>query len=267
MFPRRVTLEKIFVLFLASCLVAGCEDPASITGQVVDNFGVPVEGVSVSAEDTWFPAQTGPGGEFAIEHAAGEIALNFSRQGYADANIPLTATEGSRHALDPVSMIVLPPEGGPYLQGPSTYIPLAQATVSASHGGLIFFTNVEFEITFDSDEAAQLDLIREELSMLSSDAIHVFDTAGMERLPLEANFGTNSLGSVSRLSVILQVDMQSTLHFAEENVTALPVGTRRSIAVAPQSLSPDTGYCFIEPGDDLLLVEAPPIGESTAYCF
>lgn len=263
--PRRAL--NLFGLLVFACLGAGCEQRAVISGQVVDNFGAPVEGASVQADDAWFSTTTGPMGQYELRHSAGTFTMHFAKPGYADANIPLTLTAGTQRALDPVPLIALPPDGGLFLQGLQEYIPLARATVSGDIGGMIFLTQVDFGFAFGDDERSRIARLREELAMLPGDAVHIFDTTGIERVPLEADLENNSLGTVGRLSVILQLDMQSTLRFAEESVTEFPTGARRSIAVAPQALTPAQGYCFIAPGEDFLLVKAPAIGESDAYCF
>lgn len=257
---------KACCLLLIAGLLGGCERPAIISGQVIDNFGEPVEGVSVRVAETGPATSTAMDGRFVLERNAGEITLDFSKPGYTATSVSLIAEEGTCYPLDAISTVRIPPEEGTYLQGARDYIPLAPATVISTRGGLLLAEQISFEAEFDDAGEAQLSAVRDALSALSGDAIFVLQTDPRSRFPVAVDLESGAIGQVfsSMMTGFLPLHYIRTI---DETLTEMPEVMVRRVEMAPNAIAAGEAYCFVEAATGLDFGLTPPEGESDAFCF
>ncbi len=132
------TLAGSFILATA----VGCQQmpvgrKAEVTGKIVDNFGGPVSGVSISVSGSNYRATSRGDGSYSIQYAPGQFALHFQKSGYVPAYLHLAlATEGAFPA-DTVVIYKLPAQPGIFFVSPNAYLPLATScgTFSRRMGG------------------------------------------------------------------------------------------------------------------------------------
>lgn len=81
---RTTALKQVFIFALSILILAlitmGCESK-TINGQVVDNFGTPLAGVSVQVENSAFSTTTNPQGHYELNYAPGSFNVVFSFRG------------------------------------------------------------------------------------------------------------------------------------------------------------------------------------------
>ena len=102
--------------FFSSVLFISCSK--QIEGKVLDNFGKPIEDVEVSISNTQYKTTSNKSGEYAIDYAAGEVIINFQKEGYIDKNDLLYITEKQTYPLKEKTLVKLPDQLGIYITSP-----------------------------------------------------------------------------------------------------------------------------------------------------
>ncbi len=100
-------LFQRYVPYLAICaavmMVSGCK--GKIQGQITDNFGQPVSGVSISIENSGYQTTTNDKGVFRLEYAPGLFKLIMQRDGYVGLEQELNLADDSGYKLGDIRMI------------------------------------------------------------------------------------------------------------------------------------------------------------------
>lgn len=100
-------------LILTSLAFFSCSK--QIKGKVFDNFGNPVEDVTITIPNSQYEVKTNSSGEYSIDYAAGEIVLNFRKEGYIPSEEVLYITEKQDYPVKDIHIIKIPTESGIYI--------------------------------------------------------------------------------------------------------------------------------------------------------
>lgn len=103
----------IFPTLILAILCSSCSK--QIKGKVLDNFGNPVQDVAVTISNSQYESKTNSSGEYSIDYAAGEIVLNFNKEGYYRSGEVLYITEKQDYPVRDIMLIKTPPHSGIYI--------------------------------------------------------------------------------------------------------------------------------------------------------
>ncbi len=155
--------------FVLLPLLAACGESASITGEVRDNFGAPVEGARIVVAGGAAEGVSDAGGKFTVTHVPGRFPVTIGREGFTTGAYTLTLhAEAGRPPVN-ATLQRLPPAAGLWIVGESGYTaanpcligvrpiadPLGEAfliqrgvpaTVTATPGGRTKLTLVVYEV-------------------------------------------------------------------------------------------------------------------------
>ena len=105
-----------------------------IKGKVFDNFGNPLEDVTITIPNSQYEATTNSSGEYSIDYAAGEIVLNFRKEGYIPSGEVLYITEKQDYPIKDTRITKIPTKSGIYIASDelSNYVQLTSQTTTIS---------------------------------------------------------------------------------------------------------------------------------------
>lgn len=109
---RLILLTLIFLPYVFS----SCSK--NIEGKVFDNFGKPLKDVGITISNTQYQAQTSSSGEYSIDYTAGEVILNFKKEGYLSSGEVLYITEKNTYPLKDIVLYKKPEKFGIYIASP-----------------------------------------------------------------------------------------------------------------------------------------------------
>lgn len=106
---------RILLLFVLSLAALGCRRTppapvALIEGEVIDNFGRPVRGATVTIRDSAFRATTNEGGHFSLPFAPGTFTLHIEADHCAPFTRQLQVTQAMRYPLGTKMLHRIPDE-------------------------------------------------------------------------------------------------------------------------------------------------------------
>lgn len=122
----------IFPTLILAILCSSCSK--QIKGKILDNFGNPVQDVAVTIQNSQHESKTNSNGEYSIDYAAGEIVLNFNKEGYNPSGEVLYIAEKQDYPATDVRITKLPNQAGIYIAGGelSDYVQLTSQTTVTS---------------------------------------------------------------------------------------------------------------------------------------
>lgn len=123
----------IFPTLLLVILCSSCSK--QIKGKILDNFGNPIEDVAVTISNSQYESQTNSSGEYSIDYAAGEIILNYYKEGYYRSEDVLYITEKQDYPVKDIRITKIPSESGIYIASDelSDYVKLTSQTTVTSN--------------------------------------------------------------------------------------------------------------------------------------
>lgn len=127
-----IASEKLALLFLVLTFpfLKACADNPEISGQVIDFFGDPVEGVKVTIPGTTYNTSTGGDGRYAITYVPGEVHVSFTKEGYTGANMEFTLSTEAAVPAETVVLYKIPKRKGIHLLSEKMYHTLRQSELS-----------------------------------------------------------------------------------------------------------------------------------------
>jgi len=131
---RRVSgniLGTIALLVLVAGFT-GCKK-AEVAGNVLDNFGKPLPGATVTVDKTTFTTTTDSNGSYSVGYVPGKVLVSISKPGYLSQNLDLDIATETRYPAQTLTLYKLPAARGIYYYGPSDYIRLPQGRTSLSN--------------------------------------------------------------------------------------------------------------------------------------
>ena len=102
---KTISLRVSTVIFLL--LFIGCSKPV-IEGQVVDDLGVPVEGVVIKIMNSSLSSKTDSEGKYSVTFVPGEIKLMFTKSGYVSDSLSLNITEKTKYPAENIILYKIP---------------------------------------------------------------------------------------------------------------------------------------------------------------
>jgi len=136
---RRVSgniLGTIALLVLVAGFT-GCKK-AEVAGNVLDNFGKPLSGATVTVDKTTFTTTTDSNGSYSVGYVPGKVLVSISKPGYLSQNLDLDIATETRYPAQTLTLYKLPAERGIFYYGPSDYISLPQGNMSSSNATFTF---------------------------------------------------------------------------------------------------------------------------------
>jgi Carboxypeptidase regulatory-like domain len=106
---------------------------AALTGKVLDGFGKPLAGATVSVANTTFSSSTGIDGGYSVAYVPGGIRVIYSKEGYYQANLDLQISVSSNYPVQDVTLWLVPPGKGFYWINQGAYVPVAGARLNSHH--------------------------------------------------------------------------------------------------------------------------------------
>lgn len=134
-------MRAVLIATRAAMLVAileGCRGRPQISGEIRDNFGLPLAGAQVEVAGTAFAATTGRDGTYTIAYVPGAIKLEVSKDGYVPAGLELNVAVETRVPAKAITLYKKPPGQGLYFVGASDYVPLTRVRLVVRNQNLGF---------------------------------------------------------------------------------------------------------------------------------
>lgn len=133
--------------------LSGCSGPA-IEGQVLDGFGHPIGGVTVSVTGTQFTSQSNSRGSYSVGYVPGNITVAVSKAGYTDTAFSVNIATESRFPAGPVTLFEIPKTPEIFVISGGKYLALAKASVAredmtTSSGFGLSTTHSRFSIVYE----------------------------------------------------------------------------------------------------------------------
>lgn len=100
---------------LALLALAGCSPSYTMSGLVKDNFGNPLEGVSVSVDATGYTAVTDKTGRYRVGFDPGAVNIRFAKDGYVPGHFGIRLARQAAVAIDVVVLQKVAPGDGLWL--------------------------------------------------------------------------------------------------------------------------------------------------------
>ena len=89
-------------------------ESAKLTGKVVDCFGRPIAGVSVSIDNTTFATQSNEDGRYSLPYVPGTVKVVVKKDGWYSAGIELQIATASKYPVSDMKLVPVPPGSGIY---------------------------------------------------------------------------------------------------------------------------------------------------------
>lgn len=118
----------IYTSICALLFFSGCKK-AEITGRVVDGFGNPLEGATVTVTGTQFTSRTDTEGGYSVPYVPGELSLSYAKPGHIPKTTNLTIATEAEYPAEKITLYQSIPGQGIYAFHNGTYEPLAQGTL------------------------------------------------------------------------------------------------------------------------------------------
>jgi hypothetical protein len=107
----------------------GCKK-AEVAGNVLDNFGRPLPGATVTVDKTTFTTTTDSNGSYSVGYVPGKVLVTISKPGYLSQNLDLDIATETSYPAQALTLYKLPAGRGIFFYGASDYTPLALGQVS-----------------------------------------------------------------------------------------------------------------------------------------
>lgn len=175
----------IFPILALSILCSSCSK--QIKGKVLDNFGNPVQDVAVTISNSQYESKTNGSGEYSIDYAAGEIILNFNKEGYYRSGEVLYITEKQDYPARDIILIKTPAQSGIYISTKEVpdYMKLLKG---------------------NSIDRKQLATRKYEFYLQNRDSINIIKTSSLEDVGIyHFNFKKHQLGIVGEDNKVAEV--------------------------------------------------------------
>jgi len=124
---RNIARASALILLIAG--FTGCKR-AEVTGNVLDNFGKPLSGATLTVDKTTFTATTDNEGSYKVGYVPGKVLVTISKPGYLSQNLDLDIATETKYPAKTLTLYKLPAGRGIFYYGPSDYIPLTQGNMS-----------------------------------------------------------------------------------------------------------------------------------------
>ena len=104
-------MQNIFGVFLFSLLLLGCGKGSSlgkkefIEGTVQNIYGQPIEGATVSIENSQFNATTNQSGKYSLDYVPGEFTVVVQAEGFQSEKFSLNIAQKLHYPANPTSLI------------------------------------------------------------------------------------------------------------------------------------------------------------------
>lgn len=118
-------LARILAICVVVMMLSGCK--GKIQGQIIDNFGQPVAGVSIGIENSGYQTTSNGKGAFRLEYAPGLFKLVLNKDGYVGVQQELNLADDSGYKMGEVRMVRFQTLRGVAVD--NFGVPLANATV------------------------------------------------------------------------------------------------------------------------------------------
>ncbi|MCB9665866.1 MAG: carboxypeptidase regulatory-like domain-containing protein [Alphaproteobacteria bacterium] len=124
-------LAILGTLHLAACT---CSQPVVIVGQVIDLWGDPVEGATITVEEVDGTLTTDGEGTFTLP-MLGDVMITIEKEGFVTRTDPIEPLDTTKSWREPFEIVPIPPQEGFHAIGPSGYDHLEGLAVRTVSGG------------------------------------------------------------------------------------------------------------------------------------
>jgi hypothetical protein len=107
----------------------GCKN-AEVAGKVLDNFGHPLPGATVTVDKTTFTTTTDNNGSYSVGYVPGKVLVTISKPGYLSQNLDLDIATETSYPAQALTLYKLPAGRGIFFFGASDYTALPLGQVS-----------------------------------------------------------------------------------------------------------------------------------------
>ena len=89
LYHDRHKIARVAALAFLVAAFTGCSKKPEVTGEVLDGFGKPLPGATVTIAQTTFATTTDNGGRYAVEYVPGKVLVTVTKEGYTSQNLAL----------------------------------------------------------------------------------------------------------------------------------------------------------------------------------
>ncbi|HZS09336.1 MAG TPA: carboxypeptidase-like regulatory domain-containing protein [Blastocatellia bacterium] len=214
-----------------------------MTGEVIDGFGRPLEGASVSVDGTTFRAVTDGAGRYSVGYAPGRVALEFSKAGYSPHRVSTEIATATTYPAEKVVLYKAPPADGVFLFGASDYQPLGQGSLTASSRNItVPFDDPQFEIKMvEGAHSEDIYQVSGVFTRVPAGKVRFVDSDSQNRRRL---FRVADDGVVIRREYFIPTGLRDQARFVSEGLSQVAPG----ITIREVTLQPGR-YAFVTAGD------------------
>jgi hypothetical protein len=143
---RRKLRTLIAYLAVTAALLHGCKK-AAISGRVIDLFGQPVAGATITIPKTAFTATSDAAGRYSLSYAPGQFEVHVAKATYTSATVPWNVTESTALPSADITLYPNPEKPGIYYVGKDRLELLTAKMITRSVSADTFTTTRVYSFT------------------------------------------------------------------------------------------------------------------------
>lgn len=97
----------ILRLLLIATIVASCTDP-TLNGVVLDNKGQPIEGATVSIQNSQFKSVTDQSGRYSLDFVPGNLQVNYTKADFIGDSLVINIAQKEEYPIDTIILVGYP---------------------------------------------------------------------------------------------------------------------------------------------------------------
>ncbi|KPL09418.1 hypothetical protein AMJ71_06485 [candidate division TA06 bacterium SM1_40] len=245
MVQRRNLFVAAIVALIAALVLGGCARPR-ISGRVIDNFGSPVDGVTVLIADERHTATTDADGRYSIRFKPGRLTLRAMKAGYMADSLIVTLDERRPFEARTLELFRIPQSKGVFAIGPDDYVPLARGSIG--------------DQSWERDEGWRADHVYQaegDLTVLGKGRLQFVDNSGLPKIVLVKSDADGRIGEMAT-GFMGAVESSDFDIIEDDQIYLDPMTILREVDLEP-------GYYVFVEWQDILFAPARP--GSVCYRF
>lgn len=123
------SISRIITLAFVTMALVSCSTKPEVQGIVLDGFGKPLPGATVTVHNTTFATTTDSAGRYAVEYVPGMIVVTQTKEGYTSHSLALNIATKAKYPAQNVTLYKIPADRGVFAFAGTGYTALQKGQV------------------------------------------------------------------------------------------------------------------------------------------